>query len=89
MSKNSLNRDALIGRLHQMKEREYRLRVYIDTLCKNIIDIFSPMDYAMNYVLEIDVKRLNTQVKDVGEKKRELDSLIIEIKALESDLGEN
>lgn len=82
------DREKLLGRRAVLKEREYNLRVAIDTLVKNVNDLFAPMDSGMRYVEDIDIRRLRVQVLDIERNHKLLMPLLQEIKNLNDELGE-
>lgn len=83
-----MDREKLLGRRAGLKEKEYNLRVAIDTLVKNVNDLFSPMDQAMRYVQDIDVRRLKVQVSDIERNLKLLKPILDEIRNLNQELGD-
>lgn len=80
-------RTLKIGRLEQMKGKERILRNSIDALCKNIIDLFTPMTVSMDYTYKINLDRFEAHSRDLKAKVREICKLRAEMEALELDLG--
>lgn len=52
-----------IGRLEEMRKREQHLKITIDGAVRNIQELFSAMDAAMDYAGKIDIERLVALVK--------------------------
>jgi len=78
----------LFGRLHELTEAETKAKIQVDALCKNVIDLFAPMDQAMTYVDAIDVRRLRVYTSDIERRIATLHGLQVEIKQLKKELGE-
>jgi hypothetical protein len=80
-------RTLKVGRLEMMKTRERLLRNSIDALCKNIIDLFTPMTVSMDYTYKINLDRFEAHAKDLKTKVKEIGKLRAEMEALELELG--
>lgn len=80
-------RTMKLGQLEELKQKEYRLRVQIDTCVKAVINGFEPMDLGMSYIDAIEPKRLEIQMHDIRKKCHELSGVIQERKALELEVN--
>ena len=76
-----------LGRLEELKAKARTTRIQLDAICKNVIDLFSPMDTGMTYVSRIDLDRLNVHTSDIKRKVKELQKIEVEIEALRTELG--
>ena len=81
------NRLTNLGRLEELKAKARDVRIQLDALCKNVIDLFSPMDVGMTYVSRIDLDRLNVHTVDIKRKVKELKKVEDEMAALRAELG--
>ncbi len=75
------------GLLAEAKEKETVLRIQIDAIWKSILDVGAPLDQALTYIDQLDVKRLDVHVADLKRKKGELADVLREIEHLNADLG--
>lgn len=76
-----------LGRLEDMKAKERTTRIQLDAICKNMIDLFSPMDAGMTYVSRIDLDRLDVHTTDIKRKLKELKKLETDMAVLRSQIG--
>ena len=76
------------GLLAEAKEKEERIRIQLDAIWKSILDVGAPMDMAMTYVDNLNVRRLEVYMVDLRRKKCELEEVQKEIVQLKADLGE-
>lgn len=84
-----LNRDAQRGRLLTLKEDRNTLLIEIDAAVKAICVAFEPMDLDLRYVYNIMPNRLEIHVATIARKKKQLDRILTEIKALAQELNES
>jgi hypothetical protein len=82
-------RATRVGRLTLLKEQQERLRILIDTLAKDIVTAFDPMDIECTYADNINVTRLEIGVNQIRKYVKDLKKLNEEIVVLQSKLGEN
>jgi len=76
------------GRLQDMKDQEYRLRVALHNVAMGIIDCFQPVDYhSFRYLDKVNVRMLVANMKDFNERHAELMQMVADIKTLESEIG--
>ncbi len=81
-------RTLKLGQLEEMKQKEYKLRVFIDYMIKGIVQSFEPLDRDMKYIDKIEPKRLKILVQDIERKCSELSGMIKEKNDLLQELGE-
>jgi hypothetical protein len=81
-------RTLKLGQLEELKQKEYKLRVQIDTVVKAMINLFEPLDRDMLYINRIEPKRLKIMVQDIERKSHELTGVLREKDDLQKELGE-
>ncbi len=87
MAKISKSRLEQRGQLEVLRDRLERLKWSADGICKNITDLFSPMDSECAYTLTVHVGRLKAHVQDFDRNQREMVRIVAEIERLEAELG--
>jgi hypothetical protein len=84
-----MNRHMNLGKLADHKTKRYRLMVRIDGIVKSILVHFEPLDADMQYVNDLDPRRLAVHVSDMERLHKDLKVVNAEIKRLEDELGES
>ncbi len=81
-------RTMKLGQLEELKQKEYKLRVQIDTVVKTMVNSFEPLDRDMKYVDGIEARKLEIYMYDIKKKVQELKGVLQEKSDLEKELGE-
>lgn len=81
-------RTLKLGQLEELKQKEYRLRVQIDTIVKTMINSFEPIDRDMAYIDTIEPKRLEILIHDIKKKHHELKGTLQDKTELQRELGD-
>ena len=77
----------MLGHLAELKDAERKLRIQMDTIWKQHVEIGSPMDLDLKYVERLDPVRLKVNVEDIGRKFFELQGVLKDITHTEAELG--
>lgn len=80
-------RTLKLGQLEELKQKEYKLRVTIDSLIKGMTMGFEPFDRDMKYIDRIEPKRLKILVQDIERKCHELTGVLNDKNDLQQELG--
>ncbi len=83
-----MDRFSRRGRLEELNDQIYAMKVKLDGLAKNIIYCFEPLDIDKDYVGKVNVKELAIHFKDFADLRRKYDSAVAQLESMKQDFGD-
>jgi hypothetical protein len=76
------------GKKAELEQQAMKLKVEIDSQVKAMLVHFEPLDQDLQYVENIMPDRLQIYVAAIARKVKDLKRVIIELKSIKAELGE-